>query len=362
MNIEEDHMPIQKLKNGKYRVRINLVIARGIYKRLSKTVSTYEEAKIVEKELVAQKICNGNVLFKNFYDIYIEDYKQRYKEMSCIRIDYIVKRNILPYFSEYKLCDITPSSIHSWQYRMASQNISGRTMHNFEAIFETMMNYAVKFFNLSTNPFKNIQKIGKVSAREMNFWTIDEFKKVLSVLSTETISDEAFKVILLISFFCGTRIGETLALTRKDIDFEQNILHITKTYKKFNGKEYITEPKTRNSVRNIVMPKFLTQILSSFVTQISKDENRIFSVISEYVIRKRIHKYAGIAGVKDIRVHDLRHSAISYLIHLGVPIYDISRRSGHVSPKITYRIYSHLYPEQQSHIAEVLEKAHDDGK
>lgn len=356
----KETVSIFKLKNGKYIVRVNIVVTRGIYKRLNKTVSTFEEAKIVEKQFMAQKNNDGTILFKDFYDKYIEDCQCRFKQISGIRLDYVVKRHILPYFSDYRLCDITSSSIYSWQCKMASLDISERTMYDYEGIFRKMMDYGTKFYNLPVNPFDNITRMGSCFTREMNFWTIDEFKKVLSVLPVETIIDEAFKVILLISFFCGTRLGETLAITKKDIDFEKNILHITKTYRKFNRKEYITRPKTKNSIRDIVIPNFLKQIIILYIIKLPKNENRIFSVISEFVIKKRIHQVAKKAGVKEIRFHDLRHSAVSYLIHLGVPIYDISRRCGHVSPKITYKVYSHLYPEQKSHIAEVIEKAHDE--
>lgn len=355
-------MSLTKLKNGKYMVRVNIAITKGVYKRINKTVSSYEEAKALDKKYSDLKNNKEQTTFSDFYEIYKKDHTGRYSPTSNVILDCVVKKYILPYFSNYSLCEITPSSIYSWQCKMASLNISSSTLLSYETIFQQMMDFAVKFYNLKQNPFSQTGKIGKRSPTEMNFWTIDEFKKVLSVLPIQSTTDEAFRVILLISFFCGTRIGETLALTRDDVDFKKNTLHITKTYKKINSTEYISKPKTKTSIRNIVMPKFLGQIMAIYISKVPIEENRIFYLISRHMIMKRIHKYAEIARVKDIRIHDLRHSAISYLIHLGVPIYDISRRAGHISPKITYKVYSHLYPDQKSHIADVMEKAHNECK
>ena len=64
-------------------------------------------------------------------------------------------------------------------------------------------------------------------------------------------------------------------------------------------------------------------------------------------------------GVKLIRVHDLRHSAVALLIEEGVPIMEISKRCGHRSADVTYKVYAHLYPNKEESIARMLDKIHD---
>ena len=163
-------------------------------------------------------------------------------------------------------------------------------------------------------------------------------------------------MILYLSFFCGTRIGETLALTRNDIDIEKGVISINKTFAVVHGIEYNLTPKTNFSIRKIAIPTFLRDMLLDYIDQMPADQVRLFAGFSRTSVARYLRILAEKAGLQPIRIHDLRHSAVSYWIHLGIPIYDISRRCGHASPKITYRVYAHLYPADD-HIADILEKA-----
>ena len=63
------------------------------------------------------------------------------------------------------------------------------------------------------------------------------------------------------------------------------------------------------------------------------------------------------SGVKQIRVHDLRHSHVAYLINQGVQPLIIKERLGHRDIKITLNTYGHLYPNQQKKVADMLNAA-----
>ena len=83
-------------------------------------------------------------------------------------------------------------------------------------------------------------------------------------------------------------------------------------------------PKTENSVRTIDIPNFLK-------------------------------KYEALTGVKPIRVHDIRHSHVAYLIYQGVEPLIIKERLGHKDIQMTLNTYGHLYPSQQKKVAEMLD-------
>ena len=150
------------------------------------------------------------------------------------------------------------------------------------------------------------------------------------------------------------RIGEFLALGIDDIDFEKNQIRINKTY---NWKlKYISPPKTETSVRTITMPKSVMKSLRSFVNQYYEIPERIFSLTSQKILTARLEKYADKAGVHRIRLHDLRHSHASLLIHKNDPVTAIAQRLGHKNAKITLEVYSHVYKASDGAIAKVLEK------
>lgn len=83
------------------------------------------------------------------------------------------------------------------------------------------------------------------------------------------------------------------------------------------------------------------------------DDERIFPVVQEAVqhkMKRNIEK----AGVKKIRVHDLRHCHVAYLIHEGVAPLVIKDRLGHKDIQITLNTYGHLYPNEQKNLASML--------
>lgn len=153
----------------------------------------------------------------------------------------------------------------------------------------------------------------------------------------------------------GCREGELLALTKSDIDFPNNRISITKTYYRSERRDVITPPKTEQSVRVIELPEFLTQEIKEYVDQLSdlQEHARIFPVVAE-AVQNKLKRQAEKAGVKRIRVHDIRHSSVAYLINQGVQPLIIKERLGHKDIRITLNTYGHLYPNQQRQVADML--------
>ncbi|MFR5439949.1 MAG: tyrosine-type recombinase/integrase, partial [Monoglobus pectinilyticus] len=67
-------------------------------------------------------------------------------------------------------------------------------------------------------------------------------------------------------------------------------------------------------------------------------------------------KYAELAGIKKIRIHDFRHSHASLLANEGINIQEIARRLGHSKIEITWNTYSHLYPREEERAINILNK------
>ena len=149
--------------------------------------------------------------------------------------------------------------------------------------------------------------------------------------------------------------AELLALTRSDVDFQNNRMSITKTYYRTERRDVITVPKTEQSVRVIELPEFLTQEIKEYVDKLYKlpDDERIFPIVAE-ALQHKLKRQAEKAGVKRIQVHDIRHSNVAYLINQGVQPLIIKERLGHKDIKITLNTYGHLYPNQQRQVADML--------
>ena len=143
--------------------------------------------------------------------------------------------------------------------------------------------------------------------------------------------------------------------TPKDFNFERQELTINKSYQRLNGRDVITTPKTKKSNRTIKLPKFLCEEMQEYIGmlyEIGGDE-RLFQITKSY-LHHEMDRGAKAAGVKRIRIHDLRHSAISLLIEMGFSALAIAERVGHESIDITYR-YAHLFPTKQTEMADKLD-------
>ena len=185
----------------------------------------------------------------------------------------------------------------------------------------------------------------------MLFGTKEEYQKFSEVMMDKPVSYYAFQML----YWTGIREGELLALTPADFDFEHGTVKISKTYQRFKGEDIITSPKTKKSNRTIQMPEFLcTQMQEFFKMQYGlKKKERIFTVTKSY-LHHEMDRGAKAAGVKRIRIHDLRHSHISLLIDMGFSAVAIADRVGHESIEIIYR-YVHLFPSKQKEMASKLD-------
>lgn len=215
-----------------------------------------------------------------------------------------------------------------------------------------MLNHAVRYYGLKWNVASKAGNMGSGTERKVDFWTQKEYQKFIEQVSDKPQSFYSFEIL----YWCGLRIGELLALTPKDFDFENNILKVTKSYKRVRGEDIVTDPKTQKSIRNIVMPNFLADEIKEYLSSIYGigEEDRIFQNSKSY-FRHEMVRGSKAAGVKRIRVHDLRHSHVSYLIDKGYTALAIADRLGHEAVDITYR-YAHLFPTVQTDMAKTMDE------
>ena len=152
-----------------------------------------------------------------------------------------------------------------------------------------------------------------------------------------------------------------LALTPQDIDFENKVIKITKSYQRLQGKDIIADPKTPKSKRVISMPNFLCEELQDYISKLYGvlPTDRIFHMTKSF-LHHEMSRGASLAGIKRIRVHDLRHSHVSLLISMGFSAVSIGNRVGHESVDITYR-YAHMFPTEQSQMAMKLDEEFKEG-
>ncbi|MDD6022234.1 MAG: site-specific integrase [Oscillospiraceae bacterium] len=318
--------------------------------------STKRDAQAWEREQLNKVQMDLDMTLESFNEIYTADMKNRIKENTWHTKEHIMQTKILPYLGKRKMNEILPKDIIAWQNEMMKlkgQNgkkyspVYLKTIHNqLSAVF----NHAKKFYGLRENPAAKVGNMGKAKGREMSFWTQEEYQRFSYAIMDKPISFYAFEML----YWCGIREGELLALTPADFDFERSTVTVNKSYQRINGRDVITDPKTPKSNRTIKMPQFLCEEIQEYIGQLYSIEktDRLFEVTKSY-LHHEMDRGAQEAGVKRIRIHDLRHSHISLLIEMGYSAVAIADRVGHESINITYN-YAHLFPSTQIDMADKL--------
>ena len=327
-------MPVYKNEdNGTWYVLTRYLDWKGERKQKCKRgFETKREAQEWERVFQQQSAADMDMNFAAFVELYIKDMKPRLKENTWLTKKHIIETKILPYFEKKKP--------YSQTYL--------KTVHNqLSAIF----NHAVRHYDLRSNPAAKAGNMGTEERKEMKFWTKEEYKKFADEMMDKPISYYAFEML----YWCGIREGELLALTAGDFDFEKSTVTISKSYQRLHGEDVITTPKTKKSNRTIKMPQFLCEEMQDYIGMLYgyKKKDRIFPISKNYLHRE-MDRGSRAAGVKHIRIHDLRHSHISLLIDMGFSAVAIADRVGHESIELTYR-YAHLFPSKQTEMAKKLE-------
>lgn len=342
-------------KTGKWFAKFYYTNWQGIKKQKWKRgFATKKEALGFERDFLEKQSANPDMTFQNLYEIYMEDMAARLKQSTLLTKKTVLQTHILPFFGSKPINEIKASDVRRWQAKLMSStnNYSQTYLKKINTELNSIINYAKRFYDLNTNPCGKAGTIGKAKAEEMDYWTYDEYIAFREGVKDKPLSYICFEVL----YWTGMREGELLALSPADIDLDNNLISINRTYQRIGGKDVFTSPKTRKSKRKIPIPDFLCQELSDYIQSrymLDADE-RLFPVTKSYLSHEMIRGCRN-TGIKKIRIHDIRHSHASLLIDQGCDALMLADRLGHEKVSTTLNTYSHLFPHKQQELVHSLE-------
>ena len=345
-----------------------------INKRLS-GFGTQEQAQKAYENYVKSIDKNINLTFKNAFEQYVKEMSHSLKGATIYSKINVFNLHILPYFASYPINNISKENILEWRTQVMNK-ISFKTnkpysvqyLNNMRAELNSFMNYVQEHYSIE-NVIMKIKPLKRNSelVKEMRVYTFAEFKKLLHQINLS--KNEKMRVLYNAFFstlyYSGARVGEVLALKDEDLDFAHNVMNINKslTRKTLNADKYkITSPKNATSIRKIIMPLALVNILQEYLKW--KREHQLSSQflfggdtpLNSYSYTTALRKFSTLAGIKCIRIHDFRHSHASLLINLGANVTLVSKRLGHKNTQQTLNTYSHLFPTSEREIIKLLNR------
>lgn len=302
------------------------------------------DAKAFEEEFMAKVSGSLTMTYASFAEIYLTDCSARLRETTLSNKRFMIDRHILPFFGSLRMTDITPVIIRKWQNEMLQQDYSKTYLRTINNQLSAQFNFAVKYYGLKQNPVRVAGTMGAKHADEMQFWTLAEFQRFDHAASKDLRAQTAFQLL----YWGGLRRGEVLALRPMDFDFKNDSVKIDHSYTRLKKQDIISDPKTAKSKRIVTLPHAVMELVQRYMDSIYhlKSSDRIFQSITHHALRKAMSRYQQEAGIKYIRLHDLRHSHASLLIERGYSPLLIAQRLGHENVETTLRTYAHLYPHK----------------
>ncbi len=331
--------PIKKAKNGTYYFRANLGYdsnGKQIQKYMSgfktKKVALEEYSKLILYE--EDDIKNVEMNFKEYIDtIFICWYKSQVTERTFLqRLNLVTKH--FGYFDKFLVSEIQPIHVQRWQLKLLGK-YSASYVRGIQGLFSIAMSRAVVLGICKDNPSKIVGNVKKQKIR-IDFWTKEEFEKVVSVMYLDDYFQHYAFITITLLFMTGIRVGELTALQWDDLDINTGVIKVTKSlyYRSLENFQFV-EPKTKAGIRNIVLDKNTLQYLLKWkiCQQNIFGNNFIISAngmpSNKWAIARMIDRFSALAGVHRIKIHGLRHSHASLLISIGENPLVIKERLGH---------------------------------
>lgn len=304
--------------------------------------------------------------YKNWLNEWLTHYiKPSSKQRTFKQYSKVAQIHILPYLGDIELTDLTPFVLQKFITDLMT-NGNKRTgkglSPNFVKTILSVIQNSLKTAHLvGYLPEYSANKIKrpKIVEKQVECFSIQEQKKIEE--AALSVKKDKYRGIIL-CLYTGLRIGELLALTWNDVDFEKSILSVTKTCHDGNENgehiRIIDTPKTENSRRQIPLSKTLVKMLKDMKRK-SKCEFVIADGEKPVFIRSYQRTFELL--LKKLKLphkgfHSLRHTFATRALECGMDVKSLSEILGHKNATITLNRYAHSLWEHKAEMMNKLSK------
>lgn len=408
--------------------RITVCLGTDIYgKKLSQKITYHPDPGLTparEKKAVEtfafdfeQKVLNGKVLDGRKTTLY--DFSERWlKEVGAQRLQpktlaaYTdILNGIMPKLGHYKLTELKPAVLNSYFSSLTQDGArkdgkpggySRGTIAKAKNTLSSVLSTAVEWELIEKNPLERVHFNAEPTAETLKFWTPEQCTAFLEFIEkpyqvttkghTRTddtgisyeVGDytrtkelqEQLKVFINLALFSGLRKGELLALEWSDIDFENDVVTVSKSVGYSKGEQFLKAPKTKHSFRKVTIPHFLTQRIKAMKTDrlryrlsvgdfwqggewlFIQENGKLMNYSTPYqAFHDSILRYNEyhLEPLPVIPLHGLRHTSATLLIANKQDIRSVSARLGHAETSTTLNIYTHFLESTDKKSADILE-------
>lgn len=334
---------MKKRADGRYQKRITL--PNGKSKLLYSTANTEREAvKDFNRQMLALEDEHEKSL--NFDSVAEQWATEHFPtlEHNTLKSYRPSKNAAIDYFGDTPIAKITAENIKKYLNYLTKKAYAKKTIKNMYAVLKQIFTYAHEKNLINGSPCALVKlRVPKSAVTPKREKASDADEKIIKTL-TDDVPFGFFAKFLL---YTGCRRGEALALTPKDIDLENRIIHINKTVEWLGNAPHVKDsPKTEAGIREIPIPEMLVEGLKKREKQkyiFANDEGEMISNSHVTRLWDALRHATGISCTP----HQLRHSYTTMLFDAGIDVKTAQIWLGHSDIKTTLEIYTHLSESRQ---------------
>jgi len=302
-------------------------------------------------------IANENVRYGDFLDRYMRDVAApNLRPRTLENYGSAIKNRIKPTLGEMKVSAIRPDHLHRLYSDLLNEGLSKYSVKYIHAVIRKSLGIASTWGLVSRNVAELVSP-PTPEIREIKPLTVGEVKRLLKVLEGNYL----YAYYLLIAT-TGIRKSEGLALQKQNLDLAKGTVTIKHSITQVRGQGLVLgEPKSEKSKRQLALPPITLNALKRHLTDYPSESNFVFSTasgkpISPLNVINHFKKFLKRAGLpQETRIHDIRHSVISWWLKSGMNIREVQELAGHAQASTTLKIYSHVLPGYNEEAAKKIE-------
>lgn len=303
---------------------------------------------------------------KDYLTVWYEGMKPQVKQSTYRRYgDYV--HHLIPNVGRCGLAKLTPQHLQVFYSKMLAQGLSPTTVHAIHSMLHRALEDALQMALINRNVTEML-KPPRRGNREMMTLSVLEMQRFL-----EVVRDDRFYALYVLALSTGMREGELLGLRWQDVDLARRTIQVRMNVSETTAKQFIlAETKTAYSRRTVAITQAAVDALAEHWQKQQRDKAAVGSnwtenglvfpngyggiMIPHNIAKRSFKRYLVKAGLsRDIRFHDLRHTAATLLLASGVNAKVVSEMLGHSNVAITLRIYAHVLPHMQQSAVQAMD-------
>ena len=298
------------------------------------------------------------VTLSEWLEKWLETRSARVSKNTAVSYSGIIKKHIAPHLGNKKLQALKPVDLRNYYSKLASLGLTPKTMRNIHGVLYGALEDAMKLELVMRNDANIIRPEAPPqnnNAKASQAWTAAETAQFLVAAR----GDRLYALFYLL-LSMGLRRGEACGLRWANVDFERRMMRVEEALICVAGKAEISTPKTRKSRRPIRLPSELVEVLHLHKAAqdqmhlehgVTPTADNLFTTakgtpIHPDNVNRSFERLCEFAGLRRVRVHDLRHTHASLLRRAGVSIEVISEKLGHARSSFTGDVYLHTFEDE----------------